>query len=524
MSVLLNNDKITAFAHIHFYGGNMSTKADRPNVLLVMADDMGFSDLGCYGSEIGTPNLNSLAEGGLRFTSFYNSARCCPTRASLLTGLHPHQAGIGQMVNDRSAEKGKAYLGHLNDECVTLAEVLKTAGYATYMSGKWHVGEEHPNWPMDRGFERHYGLISGGMNYFDITKAKAPNVKRRFSNENEDYTPPSEGFYVTDAFTDYAVERITEHDSTESPFFLYLAYTAPHWPLHALPEDIAKYEGRYIDGWPALRRERYRRLIELGLINPLWPLSPQDENAYDWDMLDKDMQSFMARKMAVYAAQIDRMDQGIGRVVNALKQKGEFDNTLILFLSDNGACHEGGPLGFDRRDGLGGEIGTVDSYQSYGLSWSNASNTPFRRHKHWVHEGGISTPLIAHWPGVVRPDTLTEQVGHVMDFMPTFCELAGAEYPDVFNGNQITPVEGKSLVPVLKGKKRIPHDILHWAHEGNHAVRNGKWKLVMESESPWELYDMEEDRTEINNLAESKPEKVKELEEVFKDWAAKVGV
>ncbi len=500
------------------------SEAERPNIVLIMVDDMGFSDLGCYGSEIDTPNLDSLAQNGMRFTHFYNAARCCPTRASLLTGLHPHQAGMGGMVNGDGIE-GSPYQGTINRECVTLGTVLGDAGYATYMSGKWHVGEEHPNWPMDRGFDRHYGLISGAMNYFDITKGKRPGIDRKFSNENEQYQPPCGDFYSTDAFSDYAVERIEEHEDPDQPFFLYLAYNAPHWPLHAWPEDIEKYAERYKDGWQPLREERYDRLVEAGLIDPEWPLSPPDEKAADWEELSQDKQDEMARKMAIYAAQIDRMDQGVGRVIDALKEQGEFDNTLIMFLSDNGACHEGGPLGFDLRDGEGGPLGGPDSYESYGRSWSNASNTPFRRHKHWVHEGGIATPLICHWPGHVEPGSMTDEVGHVIDFMPTCCELAGAAYPTEYHGgNEIKPVEGKSLASVLEGGSRDAHDILHWAHEGNHAIRAGKWKLVMEDGSPWELYDMEADRTELNDLSDEKPELMEELRSDFEEWAEEVGV
>ena len=494
----------------------------RPNILLIMVDDMGFSDLGCYGSEIDTPNLDKLAANGQRFTHFYNAARCCPTRASLLTGLYPHQAGIGGMVNGDGVE-GSPYQGNLNRQCVTLAEVLKGAGYSTYMSGKWHVGEDHPNWPMDRGFDRHYGLISGAMNYFDIRKTKQPGVERKFSNENEHYQPPAEGFYATDAFTDYAVERISEHPG-DQPFFMYLAYTAPHWPLHALPEDIAKYENRYKQGWQPLREERYERLKQLGIIDSDCSLSAQDENAADWDSLDEGTQELMAQKMAVYAAQVDRMDQGVGKVIDTLRDKGILENTLIMFLSDNGACHENGSLGFDRDEGKGGPLGGVDSYQSYGLSWSNASNTPFRRHKHWVHEGGIATPFIVHWPGHVQPDSIVDDVGHIIDIMPTCREVAGASYPSEYNGHSIKEEQGKSLVPVFEGRGRTPHEVLHWAHVGNQAIRVGKWKLVIEKGSSWELYDMEADRTETNNLAEEKPEVVAELKAKFENWARKVGV
>jgi arylsulfatase A-like enzyme len=496
--------------------------SERPNIVLIMVDDMGFSDLGCYGGEIDTPNLDALAANGLRFTHFYNAARCCPTRASLLTGLHPHQAGMGGMVTE--GEPGTPYQGWINDKCVTLAEVLGPAGYSTYMSGKWHVGEKHPNWPMDRGFDRHYGLISGAMNYFDIRKAKRPDARRSFGKENEEHLPETDGFYSTDAFTDYAAARIAEHDAERNPFFLYLAYNAPHWPLHALPEDIAKYEDRYTDGWQPLREERYARLVEAGLVDGRWPLSPPDENAADWDALDEETRATMARKMAIYAAQVDRMDRGVGRVVDALKAKGVFENTLILFLSDNGACHEGGPLGFDRDEGGGGPLGGVDSYQSYGLSWSNASNTPFRRHKHWVHEGGIATPLIVHWPERLKAAGIVGDIGHVIDIMPTLCDVAGAEYPREFNGNAITPAEGRSLLPVFEGRGREPHAILHWAHCGNHAIRTPRWKLVMEKDRPWELYDMEADRTELDDLAARMPDRVDELRGEFERWARKVGV
>jgi len=494
----------------------------RPHIVLILADDLGFSDLGCTGSEIRTPNLDALAAGGVLFTHFYSAARCCPTRASLLTGLYPHQVGMGGMVNG-DGRPNSPYQGWLNDRCVTLAEVLAEAGYATYMSGKWHVGEEHPHWPMDRGFQRHFGLISGAMNYFDIRKDKAPGVRRRFSKENQDYTPAPDGFYSTDAFTDYAVDCIRQHKGP-NPFFLYLAYNAPHWPLQAWPEDIARYEGRYREGWAVLRRERYERLLALGLIQPEWGLSRPDEQAADWKSLDAKTKALMARKMAVYAAQVDRMDQGIGRVVAALTARGFLEQTLILFLSDNGACHEGGPLGFDRDHGAGGELGGVDSFQSYGLSWSNASNTPFRRHKHWVHEGGIATPLIAHWPARIAAGGLVHDVGHVMDLMPTFCELAGATYPTEYRGRAIQPVEGRSLVPLFEGRGREPPPLLYWAHEGNHAIRAGRWKLVMEKHGPWELYDMESDRCEQHNLAADQPARVAALRAQFEAWAHRMGV
>ncbi len=503
-----------------------NSMAGKPNIVVILVDDMGYSDLGCYGGEIRTPNLDRLAGGGVRFSQFYNAARCCPTRASLLTGVYPHQAGVGRMIGH---EGPGPYQGFLSDRCVTIAEALRRGGYATYMSGKWHVGEERPHWPVDRGFDRHYGLISGGMNYFDITRGKNRKVRRHFAKQGEEHVPSSEGFYATDAFTDFAVECIDDHDDREHPFFLYLAYTAPHWPLHALPEDIARYRGKYLDGWPALRPKRYARLVELGLIRDQWPLSEQDRRARDWDSLDDETKRTMDHKMAIYAAQIDRMDQGVGKVMEALSRNGCDDNTLVMFLSDNGACHESGALGRNFREDLDGEMGTVNSYHSYGLSWSNASNTPFREHKSWVHEGGISTPLIVNWPGrVAEEGGITHQVGHVVDIMATCCDAAGVAYPETHGGRDVVPLEGLSLLPVFQGKERSPHELLYWEHFGNRAVRSGKWKLVEDrrgkSGRGWELYDMEADRTELRNLAADMPERVEELKAKYAAWAERVRV
>ena len=496
----------------------------KTNIILILADDMGYSDLGCYGSEINTPNLDRLARNGQRFSQFYNAARCCPTRASLLTGIYPHQAGVGKMIEN---EGPGAYQGFLNDSCVTIAEVLRKGGYSTYMSGKWHVGEERPHWPVDRGFDRYYGLIGGAMNYFNIRKGKSPGIKRHFALQGEEYLPSKNGFYATDAFTDFAVKCLEDHHDRENPFFLYLAYTAPHWPLHALPEDIARYRGKYLAGWPELRKQRYRRLVEAGFIKTQWPLSGQDEDAADWDELDDETKEFMDHKMAVYAAQIDRLDQGVGRLLDTLKRCGYDKDTLIMFLSDNGASNEEGALGQDWRNGKGGMLGTVDSYQSYGLSWSNASNTPFRKHKSWVHEGGISTPFIVHWPEqITQPGQIVHQTGHIVDIMATCCDAAGVQYPRQYNGREITPLEGKSLIPVFQGQQRPPHDLLYWEHYGNRAVRSGKWKLVEDGtkQTGWELYDMELDRTELNNLINEKPDIKRELLDKYTAWAQRVKV
>jgi len=495
----------------------------KPNIILIMADDMGFSDLGCYGSEIQTPNIDGLAYGGMRFSQFYNAARCCPTRASLLTGLYPHQAGMGGMVKSPKKVKPGPYQGYLNDQCVTIAEVLKQAGYSTYMSGKWHVGEEKPHWPTDRGFDKYFGLISGAANYFDISKGKREGIKRQLVLNGEPYTQPKEAFYMTDFFTDYAVKHLEYHNQQHrgKPFFQYVAYTAPHWPLHALPEDIKKYKGKYLKGWDKLRKERYQRLVNMGIIKSDWSNSALDEEVTPWEKIENKEE--MELKMAVYAAQIDRMDQGIGRILKKLKQIGEKENTLILFLADNGGCHEGGPWGFDKRNN-GLPPGGVDSYMSYGQSWANTSNTPFRMFKHWVHEGGIATPLIANWQGVIKQNQISHQVGHIIDIMATCCDVAGAKYPETFKGKKITPLEGKSLLPVFKSKKRKGHDALYWEHNKNKAIRQGKWKLVTKSDENWELYDLEADRTELNNLAEKMPEKVGELKDLYFAWADKCGV
>ncbi len=485
--------------------------AKRPNIVLIMADDMGFSDIGCYGSEISTPNLDRLARKGLRFTHFHNTARCCPTRASLLTGLYPHQAGVGFMVEDRGFP---AYQGYLNDSCVTIAEALRPAGYTTLMTGKWHVGENRPHWPTDRGFDHYFGLISGASNYFRL------DPERKMAMEDKPYTPPEKGYYMTDAFTDHAVEFLEKYTGRDKPFFLYLAFTCPHWPLHALPEDIDKYRGKYMIGWDELRRRRHERMIQMSIVRKEWPLTPRDESAAAWkDVGDKE---FRDLKMAVYAAQIDCMDQNIGRLLAKLEEIGAADDTLILFLADNGGCAEE-----VNRGKAGVPPGGPDSFWSYGLPWANASNTPFRLYKHWVHEGGISTPLIAYWPGKIKqPGALTSQPGHLIDLMATCVDLAGARYPDEFNGHRITPLEGRSLRPIIEGKIREPHPAIYWEHEGNRAVARGKWKLVSRRETgdQWELYDLEADRTEMNNLGPKNPAKVTELAKLWEAWAARVGV
>jgi arylsulfatase len=490
-----------------------------PNIFIILADDMGFSDLGCYGSEIGTPNLDGLAQQGVRFTQAYCAARCCPSRAALLTGLYPHQAGMGDMVSTlKKPRPNGPYQGYLNRQCVTIAEMLRTAGYRTYMSGKWHVGESPEHWPRKRGFDRYFGLIGGASSYFEILKDENP--PRVMARDDEPYVPEDDHFYMTDAFTDNAVRFLEEHDQSK-PFLLYLAYTAPHWPLHALPEDIARYKGKYKIGWDTLREQRYKRLLELGIINPKWPLSPRDDEVPPWDSVDN--KDDWDLRMAVYAAMISRMDYGVGRVLETLRKMGAEDNTLVLFMSDNGGCHE--RIRKEKLSKPGALPGERGSYVAYERNWANASNTPFRLFKHWCHEGGVATPLIARWPARIHgKGALTHQVAHITDIMPTCIELAGVKYPESFEGNTITPTPGKSLVPILDGQTRELHERLYWEHEGNRAVREGRWKLVATTKGQWELYDLEADRTELNNLAQAQPEKAAELNRAWEQWAKNCGV
>ncbi|MCB9766840.1 MAG: arylsulfatase [Candidatus Omnitrophica bacterium] len=494
--------------------------ATQPNIVIILADDMGYSDIGCYGSEIETPNLDRLAENGLRFTQFYNTSRCCPTRASLLTGLYSHQAGIGNMVGD---DGHPSYRGFLTADCVTIAEVLKEAGYATLMSGKWHVGEERPHWPIDRGFDQYYGLISGAMNYFDLRLGKQKGLIRNFADNEQRIVPHGDGFYTTDAFSERAIGML-DSVKEDQPFFLYLAYNAPHWPLHAPEEAIQEYQGKYMKGWEPLRKKRLEKMRQLGVIDSSWEISEPDEEVADWASLSDEMKATMDRKMAVYAAQIHLMDAGIGRVIEKIRGMGRLDNTLLLFLADNGGCHEGGPLGRNFREDLTGPIGSANSFHSYGRSWANVSNTPFRMYKHWVHEGGISSPLIAHWPSVIQEGgKLTGEVGHLIDLMATCVDIAGATYPETYNGSAIEPLEGKSLAPVFRGEGREGHEALFWEHSGNRAVRKGDWKLVSKDSGKWELYDLKSDRTELHDLSEEHPDTVKELDGLYQGWAKKVG-
>ncbi|MDE2697803.1 MAG: arylsulfatase [Gemmatimonadota bacterium] len=504
----------------------------KPNILLIMVDDMGFSDLGCYGGEIRTPNLDRLASNGLRFTQFYNNALCAPTRASLLTGLYSQQVSRGGPKS-----------------CVTIAEVLKAAGYRTLMAGKWHLSELFAGLPVERGFDRYYGLVDGCCNFFNpgLQRPGEERPGEKFPDDNpafaiddrviQPYTPEDKDFYTTDAFTDYALGYLDEYGREDRPFFLYVAYTAPHYPLHAWPRDIAKYKGKYKVGWDRLREQRLERMVEMGLIDERWALSARDPDSLSWEEIeDRDAWDL---KMAVYAAMIDRVDQNVGRLQAKLRELGIEENTLVLFLSDNGASDE------DRTSTPDIPPGPAASYRTVDLPWANLSNTPFRKFKRWNHEGGISTPFIAHWPRVIQNGgEITHQIGHLIDVMATCTDIAGAEYPSSHKG--VLPLEGKSLLPIFRGEQREGHRALYWNQYSEtalwRAVRMGKWKLVSpdywrdynpwrtdrgarseqkarpDPNSLWELYDMEVDRTEVNDLADQYPDLVKEMAEMYDVW------
>lgn len=505
----------------------------RPNVLLILADDLGWSDLGCYGGEIDTPHIDALARGGLRFTQFYNSSRCCPSRASILTGLHPAQAGFPE------------FFGTLPPTCVTIPEVLRDAGYRTLMVGKWHLNEKTK--PTERGFDEFYGMLGG----YNTCWQEDPHYTR-WPQGRTKRSYPEGGFYSTDVFGDYAIEFLEQAreptDGAKQPWFFYLAFNAPHFPLHAPAETIAKYEPVYAQGWDSLRAARLARQKELGLVPQDLVLPPRgttpknrfndktgwaDQEIPAWDSLPADRRADLVRRMAVYAAMVDHLDQAVGRVVAFLKQTGQFDNTLILFLSDNGACAEWDPWGFDKASGPtnvlhAGEslaqVGGPDTYISYGSGWANASNTPLRLFKHYMHEGGIRTPLIAHWPaGVKAPaGSLCHAPGYITDLMPTIAATAAAAYPLERNGHAIMPSEGVSLLPTFAGESPPPRQLCI-EHEGHRTIRDGDWKLVRIKGRDWELYDLAADPTESQDRATACPDRVATMAAAWEQWATRTG-
>ena len=479
--------------------GWSETDRTRPNFILIMVDDMGYSDIGCYGGEVKTPNLDQLAQNGLRFTQFYNTAKCHTTRAELLTGNYAYSIG------DNNMEHG-----------ATFGEVLRPIGYRTLISGKWH----QVPLPTTRGFDRYYGLADGCSNFFNPGINARPGEGlpgrkrkslRRWAIEDKvimGYTSPDKKFYHTDAFTSYAIDRLDEYRNEDKPFVLYLPYTAPHYPLHAWPEDIAKYRGKYKIGWDEIRKQRFKRMNKMGIIGPDHKLTPRASKA--WDDLSDEQQDAEDLKMAVYAAMIDRVDQNLGRLFAKVKELGEWDNTLIMFLTDNGACSEQPNTTPDIPPG------PVESYRTVSVGWANASNTPYRKFKSTDYEGGIRTPFIAHWPGVIKPG-MTNQVGHIIDISATFRDITRAKYPKQIQGKKTKPPVGKSLLPIFKGDERKPHKEIFWRFNRANAVRQGDLKVVRAGKV-WELYDLKADPTETNNLAKERPMKTAELSQMWEDW------
>ncbi len=511
----------------------------RPNIILILADDMGFADLGVMGSEIHTPHIDAMARHGMLLSAMYNCARCCPTRASLLTGLYPHKAGIGHMGANLGTP---AYQGFLRNDAATIAELLRATGYRTLMSGKWHVGGDFwarlvDTWrvgdvdrptPRQRGFDRFYGIMDGVTHFF------SPHCIMEDDRRVE--VSPTD-FYFTDAITDKAIGMINESCRADQPFFLYLAHAAPHWPLHAHEADIAKYDAVYNKGWDAVRTARHEEMLSRGVLQHRWHISPRDEAAPPWT--DVGQRDWEASRMAVYAAMVDRMDQSIGRVLEALRRLGQYDDTLVLFLSDNGGCAEfmaedgwakfmpdvhndGRGIAMGNRPGL--RPGGALTYMSYDLPWANVSNAPFRSFKHWVHEGGISTPMVAHWPARLTRPGVVHAPCHVVDILPTILDVAGVAYPREFGGQVIQAPDGESLLPLLQGKTWQRTRPIFWEHEGNCAVREGHLKLVRKFNQPWELYDMERDRTELRDLAPRNAALAHRLAGEYDAWAHAAGV
>jgi arylsulfatase A-like enzyme len=516
----------------------------RPNLVVILADDLGYSDLSCYGSEIPTPNLDRMAAQGLRLTQFYTTPRCCPSRAAFLTGLYPQQTGVGDMMEDRGIP---GYRGELNRSCLTVAEELRSGDYHTAMVGKWHLshiyfdGKKQLNfqsdvpfwdtkdsWPMQRGFESYFGSIHGVTSYYDPFSLVDGNTPTRAQGTN---------FYYTDVITKHALMDLDHYAGAGTPFFLYVAYTAPHWPLQAPECDIAKYRARYLAGWDVIRARRYQRQLRMGIIDKSWRLSPRDPRVPPWtDVADK---AWQANRMATYAAMVQHLDDGVGQIMARLRKLGIDDNTLVIFFSDNGACAEDVmPEWYDvpsltrdgRRVSAGNDnhsvfAGPNDVWQSYGVPWANVSATPFRLYKHFAHEGGIAVPFIARWPAVIKnAGAISTALVHVTDIKPTLLQVAGVNHPDSYHGHSLLPLEGESLLPTFEGKDRPDRVPVFWEHEGNRAVRLDRWKLVALQGHPWELYDMQTDRTELTNVAALYPEKVRDLSGMYDAWAQRCNV
>ncbi|TWD82555.1 arylsulfatase [Kribbella amoyensis] len=510
----------------------------RPNVLIILVDDMGYSDIGCYGGEIGTPAIDSLAATGARLTNFYNTARCSPSRASLLTGLHPHQTGVAELVNN---DGPGGYPGSLTERSATLAETFRAAGYRTHLTGKWHLSNERErpdgSWPTRRGFDRFWGTISGAGSYFQTTTL----------HDGETPVPLSElgpDFYYTDEIGTHAAAAIRDQGDDGQPFFGYVAFTAPHWPLHAKESDLVETRGQFDEGWDVLRTRRRRRQLDAGICSADATLDQRDPAVPAW--ADEPEQKWQLERMEAYAAQVRAMDRAVGTILTALDETGQRDNTIVLFLSDNGGCAEelrsdaeaadqfrrqhliippSAPDGTPMRVGNSPTIrpGTADTYTSYGQAWANLSNTPFRLYKRWVHEGGIATPLIVSWPAGGLSDGVFDAPHQLTDIAPTLLQATGVPAVVERDGQSLPALRGVSMLDLLRGGSGVEHD-LFWEHIGNAAVRSGDWKLVREYEGAWELYDLAADRSESNDLAAEHPERVEDLAAKWQAWADSIGV
>lgn len=492
-----------------------SHSQQKPNIILILADDMGFSDISCFGGEIPTPNLDKLAQNGIRINQFYNAARCCPSRASLLTGLYSQQAGVGFMLEPR--ENNPAYQGYLNKSSVTLGEAMQEAGYFTIMAGKWHVGHKPGQGPADRGFMRSLSAATGGFYYNDGPKSK---LYINGDSTANDRLPAD--WYATDLWTDYSLKSIDEAAQSKKPFMLYLAEVAPHFPLQAPEEEIAKFRGKYMKGWEALREDRYARQLKMGLIDKSWKLPPSNPLIPKWDTLSDASKKQYDDMMAIYAATISRLDKAVGDLVDGLKKRNLFDNTVIIFISDNGGNAEPGVQGSYKGEHPGGPGSSVN----IGQCWAELTNTPFWLYKHHTSEGGIASPFIMSWPAGISKSLngkILNEVAHVSDIMPTFLELAKGKYPAVYDGNKIQPVEGISIVPIASGKKVQRTKPIYFEHEGNRAMRKGKWKIVSNLNEPWQLYDMEKDRTELHDLSAAQPALLNEMIAEYEVWYKRVG-
>lgn len=497
------------------FGNGLLQAQQKPNIVLILADDMGYSDASRFGSEIETPHIDAIADRGVIFKQFYNAGRCCPTRASLLTGQYAHNTGLGFMTGFDQGTYG--YKGEMNQNCVTIAEALKPAGYTSYLSGKWHVSSnikpkgDKSNWPLQRGFDGYFGILQGSGSYFDPKTLTSGN---KLIHADKD-------FYLTDAISDSATKFIDNQFKTNKPFFLYVAYTAPHWPLHAKAETMNKYLELYEKGWDLLRKQRYKKQIKIGLADKNTKLSPKD-TVPAWSGIPEKDKAMWIKRMAIYAAQIEVMDQGVGRIVDALQKNNFLDNTILIFLSDNGACAEY----ISRTVPTIETIGMAGSFESYLGYWANLSNTPYRYYKTRTFEGGIKAPFIFSWPGKIKNigRIIDNQPAHVIDLLPTLLSASGASYPSTYHGIPINPLNGQDLNPILTGG-RMPERVLYWEHEGNKAILDNYWKLVSKSsnsipyEGAWELYNMTNDKTELIDLAKKYPTKVKELSSKWENWA-----